>query len=161
MHSKRLNQFIRVELDTAAMRGPVNRREIAERVYSITRDSLDFWSLADLRDAHMNAILDGVVDAMDERITPESIQRILPRVPAKFQHLLEKMPTFICINAGAGLHVLSINATQEDWAASARLKKSIAERIKSYADIATDIGLLLASEGANTLADLVKEEKAA
>lgn len=154
MHSKKLNQVIRVELDTAAMRGPVNRRDIAERVYSIVHDSPDYWSLADKRDALVNAIFDGVVDAMDERITPEHLHSILPRVPAKFQHLLEKMPTFICINASAGLHVLSVNATQEDWAASAKLKSSIAERVKSHADIANDIRMLLASEGAQTLADL-------
>lgn len=154
MHSKKLNQVIRLQLDSASMRGPVNRRDIAEAVYSIVRDSNDFWSLTDKREAFIGRITSGVVDAMDERMSPEYVRSNLPRVPAKYQHLLERLPTFICVNASLGLHVLAIKATQDDWAANAKIKRSVAERITVHADVSNDIRLALAAAGAATLEDL-------
>lgn len=160
MHSKKLNQIIRLTLDRAAVQGPVNRRDIAEQVYQIVRDDDDYWSLADKREAYMTVLQSGVTDAMNEPMSEHYLQTNLPAVPKQFLNLLAQMPTYLCINARLGQHVLAIKATQEDWAANSRIKRAIGEQIIVKADLANDIRLALAAAGANSLEELT-ERKAA
>jgi hypothetical protein len=160
MHSKRLNQVIRLELERAAFHGPVNKRDIAEQVYRIVRDDGEYWTLADKRDALVNLLVSAVGEQMSLPMSEQYLLDNLPSVPRKYMHLLEKTPTFIPINARLGQHVLAIRATQEDWAAAARIKRAIGERVITHADVANDIRLALATEGAASLEDLAQRQAA-
>ena len=154
MYSKALKQITRLQLDSAAMRGRVNRNEIAAAIYAIARDSDEFWSLRDKRDALEAYIRAGVTELMDETMSEDYVRTNLPHVPREHLHLLEKSPRFLCVNAGAGLHVLAVNATPDDWAANARMKRKIGQSVKEKADTSEDIYRMLVAEGVQSLAEL-------
>lgn len=157
MHSKRLNQIIRLELDRAALRGPVTKRAIAEQVYRLARE--EDWTVADIRDAYMTTLMAAIGAEMSLPMSEEYLREALPSVPRKYLYLLEKTPTFIPINARLGEHVLAIRATQDEWAAAAKIKRAIGERVIEHADVANDIRLALAAEGAATLEELASNER--
>lgn len=154
MLSVKLKQVMQLQLDTAAMRGPVNRSDIAEAVYAMVRDSDEYWSLVDKALALKAYIRDGVSELMDEKMSEDYLRAHLGHVPRQYLHLLEKLPRFMCINASAGLHVLAVNASREDWSASAKIKRTVADHTNKKANEDEDVYRALVAEGVNSIAEL-------
>lgn len=154
MHSIALRQAILLELETAGMRGPVRRRDVAEAVYHKAHGS-ELWALADEREAKMDYLIRAVAVLQAEPMSEEYIDQYLPRLPQRYRQTLSKMPTWICVSA-SGLHIMAITAKASDWAANARLKRNIADAVMIRADQASDIARILLAEGANSIRDLAE-----
>lgn len=160
MLSTKLKQITQLQLDSASMRGPVNRSDIAVRVYELVHDSEEFWSLADKRAALEGYIRDGIAELMDERISEDYLRAHLGHVPRQYLYLLEKLPRYICINAAKGLHVLATKATRDDWADSAKIKRKIANHITTKANDDEDVFRVLSDAGVETIEELSLREAA-
>lgn len=154
MLSTRLKQVALTQLDSAAWKGPVNKTEIAECVYALVRDSDDYWSLADKRAALQSYLREGIDELMNEKMSEDYLRAHLSHVPRQYLHLLEKLPRFICINMGLGLHVLAVKATRDDWAASAKIKRRVSDHVREKADTDEDVVRALTAENVNTIEEL-------
>ena len=161
MHSKPLRQMIDLELDAAGMRGPVKRRDIAEAV--LVKSQPSHWALADERDARMSYLQNAVAQAMNEPLGDEFVQQYLPSIPGQYHAALSKIPRFICVNARGGReaeHVLSLNASREQWEATLQLRRNVAEWTRLKTTPIQEIVDLLVALAADTLMDITKEEAA-
>jgi hypothetical protein len=161
MLSTRLQQVTQLHLDRAAAQGLVNKSEVAEMVYTIVRDNPEFWSIQDKRAALQAYIRDGIDALMSERMSEDYLRMHMAHVPRRHLYLLEKRPQYICINAAAGLHILSVKATREHWAASVKIKRTIGNSVIEKADDDEDVMRLLVAEGVDTLEELGRREMAA
>lgn len=156
MLSDRMKKYIRVQLDSALMHGPVNCKEIASAVYGRVGDSDEFWALADKRSAYEAYIRAEVESQIKEPMSEEYLRLHLPEIPAKHLATFDKQPRTLCINAALGLHVLAIHATTEQWGGNARMKRSVGDSVIAKADAAEDIYRLLLAEGVGSIAELGK-----
>lgn len=154
MLNSRTKKYIRVLLDSALMRGPVNSKEVATDVYRQIGDKDEFWALADLRGAKEAYIRNEVVLQLKEPMSEEYLRLHLPEIPAKHLATFEKQPRTLCINAALGLHILAIHATTEQWGNNARMKRAVGESVIEKADVAEDIYRLLVAEGVGSIAEL-------
>lgn len=148
MHSKALNQAVRLALDIAGeKREPISRRELAESIWSQHRDLL--FAEADQRDMAIKYIITGIVKVQREPLSDDELKRI--HLPRKFYPLLAKIPQWICVGNG---HVKSIYATAEQWGINASLKIGIGEDIIALGNVSQDICNALQAQGANDLTEI-------
>ena len=156
MQSKPLRQAIDLELDTMGMRGPIKRRDVAQRVMLTAPE--DYWSERDKAEARLSYLQKQVKSRMNESHSPEYIERYLTSVPDELRTIFRKVPRFICISPRGGQeseHVMTFVATRENWAANYALKDHVVQATKISRDHARDIIDLLDAGGADTLMDLL------
>lgn len=156
---ERTRKLIATELGSAGMLGIVNRRALAEHIWAKTRDSDEWWSLADKREAYLEKLTAEITKAMNEPLSEDYLQRHLS-LPRQYLHLFSKVRTYICINMALGHHVLAIKATKEHWAANARIKRSLGEQVIAHADVSNDVLLALRAEGVDSIEELGLKEAA-
>lgn len=162
MHSKPLRQAVDLALDTMGMQGPVTRRQVAERVILMTTD--DDWALGDQREARVAYLQQEIAARMSAPHSAHIVQQYAHGIPPAYRNLFDKLPRFICISPRGGReaqHVMSLNATADDWAANMRLKERIAEATAFSTDVSRTIHDLLRSTGSGSLADLASISEAA
>lgn len=155
MESKPLKQQIALIVDTMGMRGPVERRSIAEQVYHATNE--DYWSSTDQQEAQIQYIMGEVATYMNTPLAAQDIARILPSVPETYRAFLEAMPRFICISERGGRgskHVMTWQATTDDWESNIKLKEFVVERGMISTDASRAMRDMLIEHKAECLADL-------
>ena len=94
----------------------------------------------------------------------EFTKRYFGALTPEIRDTLEGVPRFICISPRGGrssLHMMTLNATKEHWAANFALKDQIAEATRLSAEASREIRDLLESSGVDCLADLLDEQAAA
>lgn len=155
MDSKALKQNIALAADFLGMRGPVEKRTVAEEV--MARTSHDQWSQADIREAMIRYVM-GEITAYFNGPLPVDIQdsiRIV--IPPSFRDSIGMLPRFICISERGGVgaqHVMTYLASVEDWDKNYQLKAFVAERAAAARNVARDIRNILIDTGAESLSEL-------
>ena len=95
------------------------------------------------------------ISRMRETVPLESLARTLSRIPRRFHTLFDGIPRFICIQAGASAqHVLTCNASQEDWLANENLKQAHIDDMTVSKDWSHDMRRMLVSLGATSINDI-------
>ncbi len=162
MESKPLKRTMLMILDTRGMEGPVTLRGLAEEVMRCALP--DEWSASDEYAARLAYLKRGYKGLMNESLSADFIERHLIHIPEELRDTLRRFPRFICISPGGGRgseHVMTLNATKEQWEANISLKSHIMQATRMSRDESRDIRHLLVATGAGCLADLLNSEKAA
>lgn len=162
MESKSLKQQIALVTDSMGMRGPVEKRVIAEEVFRQTSGIQ--WSAADDREARVRYLIGEVTVYMNAPLPDNLSEQIAPNVPAEFAAAIAKLPRFICISERGGAHakhVMAWLATADDWDNNFQLKAFVADRAASSRNAAREIRNLLMDTRKDCLADLSKKTEAA
>ena len=160
MEGKSLKQKIKLALDTLAMRGRVQRREVAVAALREARDS--DWSLLDLYEAKLQYVQSQVTTEMNLPMNERDAERIFERLPDEFRAVFDQIPKFICVSPRAGRgseHQMSYRATVEDWQSNLQLKSRIQERVGLSVEEVRAILDLLKSSGANSIEELLSRER--
>lgn len=155
MESIPLKQSVALVVDTMGMKGPVERRVAAERVYADTPD--DYWSSSDMREARIQYIQQAVTHYMNAPLGEADAATITQRVPPEHRALFDKLPRYICISTRGGRsaqHVMTWRATVDDWEANISLKSYVTERADLSTRRSRNVRDLLESAGAKSLEEL-------
>lgn len=155
MESKPLKQLVALVLDTLGMKGPVERRAVAEEVYQ--QSPADYWSVFDEREAKIQYLHRYTTTVMNEPLPDYVSARLLPAIPTEIQSAIKALPHYICISERGGhraQHVMTWKATAEDWDANFRLKDFVTNRARDSRNEARQVRDLLRKTGAHSLMEL-------
>ena len=119
----------------------------------------DRWSVSDEYEARIGHLQRQIGLQMGETHGAVFAKRHFGGLTDEIRDTLEGVPRFICISPKGGrgsLHMMTLSATREHWAANFALKDQIAEATRLSAQASREIRDLLESSGADCLADLLE-----
>ena len=158
MHSKPLQQAINVTLDTMSMRGPVTVRDVAEEVDRSA--PVEYWTSLDEKEARIGHLCRHIKQEMAEGLSAEYVEKYMPHIPDDLVGMFKGFPRYICINPRGGTgaqHVLTILATQDQWANNIKLKDRVIDATTGSRNRSRDFFLMLKESGASSLLELFEK----
>ena len=159
MQTKTSKQAVTLVLDTAAMQGPFNVRDVAEKACrTIKWESL---SLTDQQEALMGLVMREIKNQMNAPLKTEIAEQQMANLPRKYWPVVDSLTKTICVSSGStAMHVYTLLATADQWESYLELVDIMQARVRTARNNGRNIRDLLRSNNADSLAELLTQKAA-
>lgn len=158
MSSKPLRELTALVVDSAAMNGPITRRDVAEEI--VRRCPKDHFDPGEEAEWIIQGVMNNYVTAhMNKPLSEHMTEKVLRSLPPDLREVVDGMPSYICITPSGGRksqHVMTVLATVEQVRANVELKTAVSEHAESSLADARDWLNLMIRYNAKTLGEAIE-----